>query len=327
MPERSNGSFAIRVDNDDIGKRLDTFIVTTFPDISRSSISRMIRNGAITVSGIVKKPGYRVNGGDVISGNISDSAGDHQFEPEPVALDIIFEDALFLVINKKPGIVVHPAPGHDHGTIAHGLIYHRPQIEGVGGTPGRPGIVHRLDKDTSGIMIVAKTETAYDYLVSQFKGRLISKKYLGIVFGIPDREHGRIVKNIGRHASLRKKMTVTDRENARYAETHWKIKEKFNRVCLMEFDIKTGRTHQIRVHCAAINHPIVGDLTYGFKKPYKLFEDIPSLKAVVTNVPRQMLHAWQLGLRHPETNEMLQFEAQLPGDMISFLDNFKTCQK
>ncbi|MBC2715812.1 MAG: RluA family pseudouridine synthase [Desulfobacteraceae bacterium] len=324
MHDNSNGSFAIRVDNDDIGKRLDTFITTTFPEISRSTASRLIRNGDVTVSGAIKKPGYRVNGGDIVYGTICELP-DVAFKPEPldIDIDIIFEDSRLLVINKKPGIVVHPSPGHGNGTIANGLLYHRPQIEGVGVDPTRPGIVHRLDKDTSGIMVVAKTESAYKYLVSQFKERLISKKYLGIVFGIPDRESGQIILNIGRHASLRKKMTVTDHGKARYAETHWKIRERYDRLSLLEFDIKTGRTHQIRVHCAAIRHPIVGDLIYGFKKPYKVFDDMPLLKKIITSVPRQMLHAWQLRLRHPETNETLRFEAPLPDDMISFLENFK----
>ncbi len=323
MHEKSNRSFAIRVGNEDIGKRLDTFITTSFPEISRSTASRLIRSGDITVFDAIRKPGYRVNPGDSVSGTFHELPT-VQFAPEPIEIDIIFEDSLFLVINKKPGIVVHPAPGHEHGTIANGLLFHCPQIQGVGIDPTRPGIVHRLDKDTSGIMIVAKTEPAYNYLVAQFKERLISKRYLGIVYGIPDKESGQIVLNIGRHASLRKKMSVTDHGNARYAETHWKIKEKYQRLSLLEFDIKTGRTHQIRVHCAAIRHPIVGDQTYGFKKSYKLFEDTPELKKIIRNVPRQMLHAWQLRLRHPENGELLQFQAPLPDDMISFSDNFKT---
>ncbi|MCD6586347.1 MAG: RluA family pseudouridine synthase [Desulfobacteraceae bacterium] len=320
MHDNSNRSFAIRIDSDDIGKRLDTFITTTFPKISRSRASRFIRNGDITVSGTIKKPGYRVNGGDFVSGCIHELSS-FQFKPEPIDIQIVFEDALFLVINKKPGIVVHPSPGHDHGTIANGLAFLRPEIKDVGVDPTRPGIVHRLDKDTSGIMIIAKTDSAYNYLVSQFKERQITKTYLGIVHGIPDRKNGQIILKIGRHASHRKKMTVTDHGNARYAETHWKIKKTYDRLSLLEFDIKTGRTHQIRVHCAAVRHPIVGDQTYGFKKPYKLFEDVPILKKIIRSVPRQMLHAWQLRLRHPESGEILKFEAPLPGDITSFLKN------
>ena len=322
MHDNSNRSFAIPVEITDIGKRLDSFITSGFPELSRSIASRLIRNGDITVSGSMKKPGYRLRAGDIVAGTIQEPAA-CLFEPEPIDLQILFEDALFLVINKSPGIVVHPSPGHNHGTIANGLLFLRPEIKGVGVDITRPGIVHRLDKDTSGIMVVAKTESAYNYLVSQFKERRISKTYLGIVYGIPDQDTGQILLKIGRHASHRKKMTVTDHGNARYAETHWKIKEKFQRLTLVEFNIKTGRTHQIRVHCAAIGHPIVGDPTYGFKRPLKRFENNPPLKEIVCNVPRQMLHAWQLGFSHPETSENLKFEAPLPDDMIDFIDSIK----
>jgi 23S rRNA pseudouridine1911/1915/1917 synthase len=322
MHDNSNRSFAIPVDIIDIGKRLDTFITSTFSELSRSTASRLIRNGVITIDGSIKKPGYRVNAGDIVSGCIPDQSP-CPLEPEPIDIQILFEDPLFLAINKNPGIVVHPSPGHAHGTVSNGLLFLRPDIKGVGVDPTRPGIVHRLDKDTSGIMIIAKTESAYNFLVAQFKERQISKTYLGIVHGIPDQESGQIVLKIGRHASHRKKMTVTDDEKGRIAETHWKIKEKYQRMSLMEFDIKTGRTHQIRVHCAAIRHPIVGDQAYGFKKPFKIFEDMPPLKKIVCNVPRQMLHAWQLGFLHPETGKNVRFEAPLPVDMMEFINSIK----
>jgi len=322
MYEKSNLSFAVMVETDNAGKRLDTFLTSAFPQLSRSSISRLIRDGHITLSGAKKKPGYRVNDGDIVAGVVPQSTDDADLTPEPIDIDIVFEDHLFLVVNKKPGIVVHPSPGHDHGTIANGLIFHRPQIKGVGGLPTRPGIVHRLDKDTSGILITAKNEFAYNYLISQFKDRSVSKKYLGLVYGIPDRESGQIALKIGRHASHRKKMSVTDHTTARFAETHWKIRDKFDRISLLEFDIKTGRTHQIRVHCAAIRHPIVGDLTYGFKRPHKLFSDTPGLNKIIRAVPRQMLHAWQLIIRHPESGEPLKFEVPLPEDMMSLINSF-----
>ncbi len=322
MHDKSNESFAVPVDIEDIGKRLDTFITSTFPKISRSTASRLIRNGDITISGTIKKPGYRLSAGDIVAGTIHEPAT-CLFEPEPINLHILFEDSLFLVINKSPGIVVHPSPGHNHGTIANGLLFLRPEIKGVGVDPTRPGIVHRLDKDTSGIMIVAKTEPAYNYLISQFKERLITKTYLGIVYGIPARDSGQIILSIGRHASHRKKMTVTGSDNGRYAETHWRIIMKYQRLCLVEFNIKTGRTHQIRVHSAAIKHPIVGDQTYGLKRPLKLFDDMLPLKEIISRVPRQMLHAWQLGFRHPKTSENLQFEAPLPDDMADLIDKIK----
>ena len=315
-------SFAVRVGEDDIGKRLDFFVTSAFPELSRSNASRLIRDGRITISGIKKKPGYRVNEDDVIDGTF-ETPSSVDFKPEPVDIDIVFENRLFLVINKQPGIVVHPAPGHDHGTIAHGLLHHCPEIEGVGGTRSRPGIVHRLDKDTSGIMIVAKNEFAYHYLVSQFKQRTVGKKYLGIIHGIPERDSGQVVLNIGRHAGLRKKMSVSRHKTARRAETHWTVRDTLDRLSLLEFDIKTGRTHQIRVHCAAIGHPIVGDQIYGYKKPANGFRDEPELQKIISNVPRQMLHAWQLELKHPESGEMLKFEVPMPEDMVSLIAEFK----
>jgi len=315
-------SFAIHVKEGDAGKRLDAFVAEAFPEYTRSAVTRFIRNGDITISGIPKKPGSRVNLGDMVSGCIAvDTPATDEIAPEPVEIEIVFEDPFFLVINKAPGTVVHPAPGHDHGTITHGLLHLRPEILGVGGAPDRSGIVHRLDKDTSGIMIVAKNESAYNYLISQFKTRSVAKKYLGIVHGVPEPPAGRIVLKIGRHARQRKKMTVTDRENARYAETHWRTRETYSGTSLLEFDIKTGRTHQIRVHCAAIGHPIVGDKTYGLKKPGRGFKN-PRVKAAITDVSRQLLHAWQLSLVHPESGEKMQFEAPMPADMVDFI---KTC--
>lgn len=326
MPDQRNRSFAIHVKDDDRGKRLDAFIAAVFPEVSRSTISRLIRNGDIKVTGGPKKPGFRINAGDIVSGIIYGPTG-VLFQPEPIDLDIIFEDSLFLVINKPPGIVVHPSPGHEHGTLANGLLFHRPQIQGVGEMPTRPGIVHRLDKDTSGILVIAKTDAAYHYLIAQFKNRTIGKTYLGIVFGVPDEYSGQIILPIGRHATQRKKMRVTDEGKARYAETRWKMREAWDRLSLLEFDIKTGRTHQIRVHCAAIRHPIVGDPVYGFKRPHKLFEDAPALKKIIGTVPRQMLHAWRLCLTHPTTNETIKFEAPVPDDMILFSKNIKACLK
>jgi 23S rRNA pseudouridine1911/1915/1917 synthase len=325
MPPHSNErkkSFAIRVKEDDTGKRLDAFVAGAFPDLSRGAVSRVIRAGDITVSGVPKKPGFRISHGDIIAGRIDiDPAAADEVAPEPVEIDIVFEDHLFLVINKAPGTVVHPAPGHDHGTITHGLLHLRPRIYGVGGAPARSGIVHRLDKDTSGIMIVAKNESAYHYLVSQFKTRSVAKKYVGIVHGVPETDSGRIVLKIGRHLRQRKKMAVTDRENARDAETHWKTRETYQGISLLEFDIKTGRTHQIRVHCAAIGHPIVGDKTYGLKKPCRHFKGA-ALKEIISTVPRQLLHAWQLELNHPESGEKMRFEAPIPADMTDFISAF-----
>ena len=196
MPDNRKGSFSILVDDDDTGKRLDTFIVSSFPELSRSKASNLIRQGFITVGNSTKKPSFKVHTNELVSGYIPFEK--FHFSPEPVDLNIIFEDTALLIINKQPGVVVHPSPGHNHGTLAHGLIYHRPDIACVGGVPIRPGIVHRLDKDTSGIMVVAKTQTSYEHLAAQFKDRMIGKTYLGFVYGIFEKKNGRNMLNIGR---------------------------------------------------------------------------------------------------------------------------------
>ena len=327
MPDQSHGSFVFLVDHDNADKRLDAFVAALFPDISRSTISRLIRLGEITVRHSIKKPGFRLSPGDMISVSIPDLEPSSHLTPEPMDLAILFEDPAILVINKPPGLVVHPSPGHAQGTLANGILHHIPAIAGVGGFPKRPGIVHRLDQDTSGALVVAKTEKTYHDMVLQFKERLISKTYLGLVYGNIDKDSGRIVLPIGRHAKNRKKMGITDSSNARYAETHWKLRERFEQVSLVELDIKTGRTHQIRVHCAAIHHPIVGDQVYGFKKPGRLFDDNPLLKKFIQTIPRQMLHAWRLGFIHPETRENMQFEAPLPDDMTAVIAEIREFAK
>ncbi len=324
MPDISSAqrrkSIAIRILNQDAGKRLDAVVADAVPELSRTQITRCIRNGDITLAGDKKKPGYRVAAGDVITGSLIPSEDQQaDVQAEAVDLDIIFEDSLFLVINKAPGMVVHPAPGHEHGTLAQGLLFHRPEIRGVGGLLSRSGIVHRLDKNTSGLLIVAKTESSYRYLVSQFKSRKIGKHYLGMVYGIPEKASGRIIMNIARHATNRKKMAVSRRETARHAETLWEIREPFDGMSLLKFTIKTGRTHQIRVHCAAMHHPIIGDETYGFKKAYKQLAD-PETQAQVIGISRQLLHAWRLELIHPASGDLLQFEAPMPQDMADFIE-------
>ena len=319
MPDQNNGSFVIRVDTDNADKRLDAFVAALFPDISRNTISRLIRLGGITVHHSIKKPSFRLSPGDIISGRIPVLEPSLCLAPEPMDLSILFEDDAILVINKPPGLVVHPSPGHAQGTLANWLIHHHPAIAGVGGFPGRPGIVHRLDRDTSGVLVVAKTETVYNDMVLKFKERQVTKTYVGLVYGNIDEDCGQIVLPIGRHATNRKKMGISDTSNARYAETHWKLRERFKQLSLMEFDIKTGRTHQIRVHCAAIHHPIVGDQVYGFKNSGWRFDDNPLLKKFIRSIPRQMLHAWRLGFNHPETGESMQFEAPLPDDMAAVI--------
>ena len=222
----------------------------------------------------------------------------------------LYEDQDLIVLNKQPGLVVHPAPGHYSGTLVNALLYHRPGICCVG-EKLRPGIVHRLDKDTSGALVVAKNTAAYAYLTAQFKSRKVQKTYLALVYGEMRTDAGVISAPIGRHPVHRKRMSTQSRKS-RPAKTHWKVKDRFESLTLLELNLKTGRTHQIRVHCATINHPIVGDSVYSGRKSKR---NLPKpVAAIVKAAPRQMLHAWRLGLSHPTSKNMITFEAPLPPD-------------
>ncbi len=310
----------ITVRTDEAGSRFDHTVSLNLPAYSRSTVSQMIRLGRIKLNDSVKKPGHRLQFQDHITGTIPAAHGSDacKIEPEPVALNILHEDDSLIVINKPPGLVVHPAPGHASGTLVHGLCYRFPEIESAG-PPGRPGIVHRIDKDTSGILIVAKNETSRMQLVQLFQSRKIEKTYLAFVFGNPENSAGRITYRIARSKKDRKKMAVsTDPADGREADTTWQVMERFDRICLLRLDIKTGRTHQIRVHCAAVGHPLVGDDTYGYKNPHRALHLSPEAAALIKRVPRQMLHAAKITFPHPETGIETTFEAPLPGDMALF---------
>jgi 23S rRNA pseudouridine1911/1915/1917 synthase len=302
-------AFTIHVNPTDSGKRLDLYIAALIPECSRSIATTLIRNGTIRVQGAVKKPGYRVKGGDEIHGHIP-SPAPILFKPEPIPIDILFEDDHIIVVNKPPGLVVHPAPGHYSGTLVNGLLHHCPFLEGIG-SARRPGIVHRLDKDTSGVLVVAKNDRAHQHLAKLFKSRRIRKKYLAVVYGAMESDSGTVSLPIGRHTTDRKKMSTRSRK-PRVAETAWRIRERFGPASLIELDLKTGRTHQIRVHCSAIHHPVVGDSIYGRKNTWK---NVAHAQDLFGSIKRQMLHAWRLEFTHPATQETVCFEAPLPKDM------------
>ena len=310
-------SIAFTVTSSEAGIRLDALISERYPNLSRNAASRLIREGAIQVNSQPRKPSFKPAIGDQVTGRmpaVTDPA-DEFLLPEAIPLDILFEDTACLALNKPPGVVVHPAPGHRRQTLANALIHYRPELDGIGDTPGRPGIVHRLDKDTSGILIAAKTKAAFHHLAAQFKARAIEKKYLGLVYGQPAADAGRIDLPIGRHTEHRKKMSATRYSRARSAETGWRVKTRFERAALIEYVIKTGRTHQIRVHSAAINCPIIGDAVYGIKRPHKFLQGDPKLRQLLAGVHRQMLHAWQMTFSHPETGAPVCIRAPLAPDM------------
>lgn len=308
-----NGDFVICADKSASGQRLDVVVSSLIPSCSRSIAASLILRGKITVQDNVKKPGYRVKYGDKISGTIPDPEP-VRYLPEPMELNVLHEDADIIVINKPPGIVVHPAPGHYSGTLVNALLYHCPDLPGIGGEI-RPGIVHRLDKDTSGVLVVAKNDVSLTSLAYQFRERKIRKKYLAIVHGSMEQDSGSIALPIGRHPSDRKKMSVLTRK-PRMAETSWEVAERFETATLIIIDLKTGRTHQIRVHCAAIGHPVVGDLVYGGRpnssaKP----KGRESASGGLRSAKRQMLHAWRIRFNHPATKKTMEFEAPVPVDM------------
>lgn len=307
----TSDAFTIRVETTDAGIRLDTLIASRISDYSRSLVVHHIRSGNIRVGGTRKKPGYRVRSGEIITGAIP-SPEPVAFKPEPIPIHILYEDESLIVVNKPPGLVVHPAPGHAAGTLANALCYHCPTLEGIGPRL-RPGIVHRLDKDTSGTIVVAKTGSVHQHLARQFKTRTVEKVYLALVYGQFTADSGTVLLPIGRDPIHRKQMSTKSR-SGRSAETDWSVRERFTGAALLELVLKTGRTHQIRVHCAAISHPVIGDTVYGRRRRHK-----GRISAF-----RQMLHAWRLGFIHPATGKWMTFESPVAEDMEVLIERLRS---
>ena len=311
----SQGSFSIVVTERLSGTRLDVAVAMQIGACSRSVAGALIREGRIRVQGEIKKPGYRLKAGESISGDIP-APVPIDCAPESITLQILHEDEEIIVIDKPAGMVVHPAPGHSSGTLVNAILYHCPHLSGIGGKV-RPGIVHRLDKDTSGVLLVAKTAAAQAHLADQFKNRTLQKTYLALVAGNMESASGSIELSIGRHPVDRKKMSVFSAKS-RDAKTLWRVKEVFSAASLLEVEIKTGRTHQIRVHCAALHHPVLGDDVYGPRKADS------RLACVTPFIVRQMLHAWKIVFTHPQTGERMQMVSPVPGDMSDILYRLKS---
>jgi len=298
---------------EDKGMRLDLYLSANdrLAGVSRSRVGDLIRDSYLFVNGETKKAGYRVKEGDVITGTIPVPKA-LNLDPEEIAFTILYEDEALAVISKPPGIVVHPACGHQHGTLVHGLLFRCHDLSGINGVE-RPGIVHRLDRDTSGVMVIAKQDLAHHHLVEQFKGRQIEKRYRALVRGRLSPFSGTINLPIGRHPVQRKKMAVRH-DNGREAMTRWQVLEEFSRYTLVEIILLTGRTHQIRVHMAALDHPLAGDQVYGGRTGK---DQLPGLN-------RQFLHSYLLSLHHPVTGESLRFVAPLWPDLEEVLDFLQT---
>ena len=306
------------VGKDQEGERLDVFLGTVIEQLSRTRIQQLIRQGSIQVNQTPSKPGYRIKEGDLVHLHIPPPRTPQGIKPEKVPFGVVYEDDSILVVNKPPGVVVHPAPGHQTGTLVHGLLDYCKDLAGIGGEL-RPGIVHRLDKDTSGLMVVAKSQRAYQRLARQFKKGRVKKEYHAIVYGIPRAICGTIEAPIGRHRYKRKEMSV-DLAKGRYAVSDWKkIGEYGGRFALVLVRIKTGRTHQIRVHLAYMGHPIVGDPVYGHGKNWWKNTKSWASGIPLEGVSRQMLHAYRLAFVHPDSGEEMRFEAGYPPDIENFL--------
>ncbi len=312
------GNFTLKVDTAGNGMRLDAYLSLHLSDCSRSRAADLVRRGCVLVDGVVRKSAYKVKPNDTVTGWVP-APEPVDVEAEQMPLDILYEDRHLLVLNKAAGVVVHPSAGHASGTLVNALLYHCPDLEGIG-AERRPGIVHRLDKDTTGILVVAKSSAAHQGLSAQFKARRIDKIYMALVAGDPSNESGVIDLPLGRDTGERKKMAVVDR-GGRAALTLWQVQERFGRATLLQIALKTGRTHQIRVHCMAMGHPIVGDPVYGQRRSVlRRLQNAPVLCEILKRPQRQMLHACRLGLTHPISGESLTFEAPPPADMQSILD-------
>ena len=295
---------------DAAGTRLDRWLTGALAELSRARLKTLIDDGHVQVSGQTLKPAYRLRGGEIVDVEIP-PAPPETLEPEAIGLAIVHEDEDVLVVDKPAGMVVHPGAGHARGTLVSAALAHAPAIAGVGGAR-RPGVVHRLDKDTSGLLVIAKTARAYDSLIRQLAERTVSRRYLAIVHGRVRRQEGVVDAPIGRHPHDRVRMAVRTSGSGKRAVTRYRVLERFSEHTYMEARLETGRTHQIRVHMAALGHPVVGDAVYGRGRP-------------VPPVPFDgyALHAAHLGFVHPATETRVEFDASLPPRMIRLLSHLR----
>ncbi len=297
----------LTVGESDAGLRLDVFLAERNPELSRSRIQGLIEESLVTVNDRPAKAGYRVRQGDTVSMVVPEPEPLH-IEPEAIPLDIIYEDEHLIVINKPRGMVVHPGAGNYTGTLVNALLHHCPDLSGINGVT-RPGIVHRLDKDTSGLLMVAKDDFTHLDLARQLEKRTVSKGYLALVYGEPGRERGTVNAPIGRHPRDRKRMAANVR-NGKPAVTHYEVLRRYKGYTLLRVTPETGRTHQIRVHLTHIGLPLVGDLIYGRARP-------------ALGLEGQFLHAHKLGFVHPRTGEQLLFTAPLPPELEAVLQQLE----
>ena len=307
------------VDHSQSGQRLDIFLPQNDPSLSRSQVKRAIEEGDVLVNNLTPKPSQRLKEGDVIRLSLK-QAQESIAIPQEIPLNIVYEDAAIIVVNKEAGMVVHPAPGNYDRTLVNALLFHCHDLSGIGGVV-RPGIVHRLDKGTSGLIVVAKTDEAHRNLTDQFVRHDVHKTYQAIVWGDVKGNHGEIILPVGRHPGDRKKMS-TKSKRGRDAITLWKAKERYGVATLLDVEIMTGRTHQIRVHLSDRGYPVIGDAVYGNASKISAIKDA-ALKAQLKALSRQALHAAKLSFLHPSSNDRIVFTAEMPEDMANLCRLFE----
>lgn len=303
-------------------ERLDRFLARSLAELSRSQLKKLVDDQLVTVDGQRVKAGSKLRGGETIAVTIPE-ADPVEAIAEDLPLEILYEDSDLIVVNKAAGMVVHPACGHASGTLVNALLFHCHDLSGIGGEL-RPGIVHRLDKDTSGVMVATKNDLTHNHLAAQFKAHTIQRRYLALVHGQVEKNRGTVDAEIGRHPTQRKKMSTHTRSGRR-AVTHWKVLRRYDadRMTLMEMRLETGRTHQIRVHLSEMNLPLIGDPLYGNRSRANAINDL-EVRQMVQRMSRQALHARLLGFIHPRSGKYLQFTSPLPDDLstiVSFLDD------
>jgi 23S rRNA pseudouridine1911/1915/1917 synthase len=312
----ADGDLSFKIGPDQAGARLDAYLASQIEGWSRARLQRLIESEDVLVNGKIAKPSYKLRDGDEIEVELVAAPID-VFTPENIPLDIVYEDETLVVVDKPAGLVVHPAAGTPSGTLANALAYYFQKLPGTG---VRPGIVHRLDRDTSGLLVVAKTDAALENLSDQFRDRTVYKSYVALVHGRVLSNSGKIDQPLARDPSNRTRMAVV--RAGRNALTLYRVRRAFDRFTLLDVELKTGRTHQIRVHLAWMKHPVVGDETYGGGRDNTIQD--PRLRARIRALNRQFLHAEKLGFKHPATGEFVKFESALPqglGDLLVELEN------
>ena len=303
----------LKVGEEHVDSRLDAYLASQIPDWSRSRLQRLIENDDVLVNGKTSKPSYKLRHNDEIEVELISPAAD-LFTPEDIPIDIVYEDEVLLVVNKPAGLVVHPAAGIHSGTLANALAFHFEQLP-TGSNAARPGIVHRLDRDTSGLLVVAKTESAMENLADQFRDRTVFKSYVALVHGRVQPASGLIDQPIARDPSNRTRMAVV--RGGRAALSLYQTRRAYQRFTLLDVELKTGRTHQIRVHLAWLRHPVVGDETYGAGRDNTIQN--ARLRTAVRKLGRQFLHAEKLAITHPVSGKRLEFQAPLPKELVALL--------